>query len=104
MEGCHVDSISQLLRVARPQVKKILRRESTKYEITKSLLNLLYNLVVVGSLPVSKTQRAYFDANAELVLQLLSNNKSLTWKKSVFETNTPLVLNIAASCPTVAGW
>ena len=104
MEGCDVEIISQILRVARPQVKKILKGESNKYEITKSLLNLLHNIVVVGSLPVSKTQRAYFDSNAELVLQLLSSSKSLTWKKSVFETNTPIVLNIAASCPTVAGW
>lgn len=104
MEGCDVAVVSQILRVARPQVKKILKGESDKYEITKSLLNLLYNIVVVGSLPVSKTQRAYFDSNAELILQLLSSAKTVTWKKGVFENNTALVLNIAASCPTVAGW
>ena len=41
--------------------------------------------------------------HSDLVLDLLSPKKSLKWKKRQLENHIPLVINIAASCPTVAG-
>lgn len=103
MEGCAVDTVSRIPRVPRGGVKGIIQSESKQLEVTKSLLNLLENAIVVGSIPVSATQRAFFDANTVLILNLLSKRKSLTWKKAALAKNIALVINIAALCPTVAG-
>ena len=103
MDGCAVDVISKFTKISRTKVHKFLKTESKSLEVTKSLLNLLYNIVVVGSLPVSKTQKVFFDQNSKIVLNLLGTTKSLRWKKQVLEDNIPLVLNIATSCPTAVG-
>lgn len=103
MDGCDIEIISQLSRTSRYQVSKIINSESIELEITKSLLNLLYNIVHIGSVPVSPTQKAYFDKHSQLVFDLLKKSKSLKWKKAQLENNVSLVINIAASCPTVAG-
>jgi len=103
MEGCEVAFVRQLSQIPRKEVKKLLQSESGQLEFTKSLLNLLHNIVVVGSVPVSSTQKAFFDSHSNLVLSLLSKSKSLSWKKHQLEKNVALIINIAASCPTVAG-
>ena len=99
LPGCITEVISQLPRLDRAKVRRILQSESAEREITKSLLNLLENIVRVGSVPVSETQRAYFDSHPEVVLNLLGSRKSIAWKKAVLEADISLVLNIAASCP-----
>lgn len=103
MEGCDVDIISKIAKTPRAQVQRILKFESDHLEITRSLLNLLYNAVIVGSLPVSSTQKAYFDSNAEQVRHLIGTSKSIIWKKQELTENSALTINIAALCPTVAG-
>ena len=103
MEGCDCGLISRLLQVSRQDVRRLFKAESNQLELTKSLLNLLYNIVIVGSVPVSPTQKAFFDAHSNLVLSLTSKSKSLKWKKAKLEKNVALVLNIAAACPIVAG-
>ncbi len=102
MEGCDVELISKIPRIPRAGVRKLLTSESPKLEVTKSLLNLLYNIVTVGSVPVSVTQKTYFDQHSEIVLELLGKG-SLKRKKTILEKDEALVINIAASCPTVAG-
>jgi hypothetical protein len=103
MEGCDSALISRLLQVSRADVRRLLKNESTQLELTKSLLNLLHNIVIVGSVPVSPIQKAFFDAHSNLVLLLTSKSKSLKWKKTKLEKNIALVLNIAAACPIAAG-
>jgi hypothetical protein len=103
MENFEHELVCQLARVNRAQIKRRLKDESGRLELTKSLLNLLYNIVKVGSVPVSETQKRFFDRNATLVLKLLNKSTSLKWKKQQLQRNAALVLNIAASCPTVAG-
>ena len=102
MEGCDVKVIEQIPRLPRSRVRQLLKEESSDLEITKSLLNLLFNIVSVASVPVSRTQKAYFDQHADLVLALLGR-RSLKWKKAQLEREIGLVLNIAASCPTAGG-
>ncbi len=102
MDGCDAGTICQIPKLTRAQVRKLLEKESTELEVTKSLLNLLHNIVVVGSVPVSGTQKAFFDSNAVLVLGLLGR-RSLKWKRTLLLKDIAIVINIAASCPTVAG-
>ena len=99
LPGCDAELISQLPRLPRPKVRQIIKNESPEREVTKSLLNLLENIIRVGSVPVSQTQKAYFDKHSEVVLHLLGSRKSIAWKKKVLEEDISLVLNIAASCP-----
>ncbi len=103
MEGIDIDSVRRLTSVPRKDVKRILAGESKQLEVTKSLVNLLHNIIRVGSVPVSTTQRTYFDKHADKVWSLLSKTTSLHQKKKTLESNIDLVLNIAASCPTVDG-
>ena len=97
------DIIRQFPDLSKRKIKTILRSESSRLEVTKSLLDIVYNLVVVGSVPASTTQKEYLDQHSALVWQLLSKSKSLGWKKALLGNNIPLVVVIAASCPTVAG-
>ena len=103
MNGCDVQAITRITRTPRTQVLKVLKTESPLFEITKSLLNLLYNAVIVGSLPVSQTQKDYFDTNSQVVRSLLDQSKSIKWKKDILTRNPALIINIASLCPIVAG-
>lgn len=103
MNGCDVSAISRIAKTPRAQVSSILKSESSQNEVTKSLLNLLYNAVIVGSLPVSVTQKSFFDNNSLLVHNLLDNSKSIKVKKELLQKHPSLVINIASLCPTVAG-
>lgn len=103
MEGCVVERVAEISKVPRRQIKRIINSESDQLEVTKSLLNILYNIVIVGSIPPTTTQRAFFDNHSDLVFQLVSNSKALHWKKQALLENIPLVINIAASCHTVGG-
>ena len=103
MEGCAVGRVADITRVPRRQVKRILDSESDQLEVTKSLVNILYNIVIVGSVPPTETQRAFFDKHSDIVFQLVSRSKALYWKKEALRENISLVINIAASCHTVAG-
>ena len=103
MEGCVVGRVAEISRAPRRQVKRILDSESDQLEVTKSLVNILYNIVIVGSVPPSATQRAFFDKHADIVFQLVSRSRALHWKKEALRENISLVINISASCHTVAG-
>jgi hypothetical protein len=103
MDGVDVDAIRKIQSSDRHQVKQILKGESRQLEVTKSLLNLVHNIVRVGSVPVSAHQRAFLDKNADLVLRLLNKKTSLKAKKDILESHPSLVLNIAASWHTVDG-
>ena len=103
MEGCAVGRVAEISRGPRQRVKRILDLESDQLEVTKSLVNILYNIVIVGSVPPTATQRTFFDKHSEIVFQLVSRSRALHWKKETLRDNISLVINIAASCHTVAG-
>ena len=103
MEGCAVGRVVEITTVPRRQVWKILDSESDQLEVTKSLVNILYNLVIVGSITPSPTQRVFFDKHSETVFQLLSLSRPLYWKKQELRENISLVIQIATSCLTAAG-
>ncbi len=97
------DVIRQFPDLPKRKIRQILHSESSRLEVTKSLLDLVYNIVVVGSVPVAPVQKEYLDKHSDLVWHLLHTSKSLSSKKTLLEANIPLVVAIAASCPTVVG-
>ena len=101
MDNCDV-IVASFPKLSKRKVLTILTSEGSQRPVTKSLLNLLYNIVIVGSLPVSRLQKTFLDHHSDLVLDLLSSSKSLAWKKAALEANVKLVLHIAASCPPSA--
>ena len=103
MEGCAVEVIRQIPKLSNYRVRSILQRETRQYKVTKSLLNLLYNIVIVGSVPTSVVQKVYFDQHSKLVWQLLSSSNTLRWKNEQFKKNIQFTKKVASTCPTVGG-
>ena len=99
MQGCDVEIVNKIRRLSPKKVSAYLRNESKTLFVTKSLLNLVYNAVVVGSIPVSRIQRQILDENSSIVWQLISTKRSIAWKKRLLVRNPNLVLTIAALCP-----
>ena len=97
--------VKRLCKLSKAGVRKVLRSEGADLPITRSLLDLLFNIVYVKSLPQSETQAIFFANNKALVERLLkySTDRPPKWAKLIFETNTPLVYTIVDSCPTVGG-
>ena len=103
MEAFDLKLVAKIPHLSRANILRLFRAESERLELTTSLLNLLHNIVRVGSVPVTATQKSYFNAHSKLVLKLLNRKVPIDWKKKELEKNISLVINIAASCPTVAG-
>lgn len=101
MDGVDREAIREIANSIPSEVKAILKQESSQLEVTKSLLNILHNLVRVGSIPVEAYKRKFFEDHASIILELLSPKKSLRWKKQAFERHPIIVINIATSWPTV---
>jgi hypothetical protein len=101
MDGIDREAIAGIVKSSPSEVKSIIKQESSQLEVTKSLLNILHNLIRVGSIPVEDYKRSFFDSHSELILDLLSSKRSLKWKKGTFERNPIVVINIATSWPTV---
>ena len=81
------------------QFRSLLRKESGRLELTISLLNLLYNLVTVQSLPTTRAQREFFDQYAEIVRLLLARNRSLKEKKELLLQYPQIARTVALACP-----
>lgn len=99
MEGCNTALLAPLVDASSAAVRKVLSSEGSSYEVTKSLVNLLYNITIVGSIPSDSDTRQFLDRKAELVLDLVSPTKPLWWKQKQFLHNPALVRTIAKTCP-----
>lgn len=99
MEGCLCEVLRQFHKLSDSEIKSVLSRESKDLEITKSLLNLIHNIVIIGSVSITKTQREFLDSNTILVLDLLSTRLSLKFKKALFLKHPSLTRYIAKLCP-----
>ena len=73
--------------------------ESRHLELTKSLLNLLHNIVIVESVEASDNQKIVIDYHEPIIWKLLDDTTNLTAKKRLFERNVDLVQALAESCP-----
>ena len=79
-------------------VVNILKRESSRLEITKSLLNVLHNFTVLRNIPLTNRQKREFAPYTSKVQKLLCDN-SLKIKKNTLQKNPELAKLIAQVCP-----
>lgn len=99
MEDCLADELSTFNLLSPQRVYFVLQSESRHLELTKSLLNLIHNIVKVQSVEPTERQKQVFGHYEELVWQLLHPGLPLSTKKRLLEENVPLVVAVAESCP-----
>lgn len=96
MEGCLV-SLVRSLKHADPVIA--LQNESDRLELSKSLINILFNVCFTRAIDLSQKLKKRFRQFDRLCLQLLDVSKDLSEKKRLLEENPELVLLIAEACP-----
>lgn len=99
MENCLSGELAALSRLSPSRVAVILESESRQLELTKSLLNLLFNIVKVESVEATGRQKEVLEKYEAVVWTLLAPSLSLAAKKRLLQQNIPLVIAIAESCP-----
>lgn len=106
MEGCLVGAARSLRYLATDQVAQVLRHETPRLEITKSLLTILYNVCLIKSVPLSIRLKEEFRKHTSIVVRLLKGaNKALNkttdlaGKKKILIKNPQLVKLLAEVCP-----
>jgi hypothetical protein len=103
MEGVDLKAILAIKKTNKDGWKKIINGETKSLQVTKSLLNILYNIIRVGSVPYTDSQKEFFDNRSTTVYRLLSKSTPLATKKRILTRSPDIIANIVASCPTVAG-
>ena len=98
MDGIDFGAVRRLTNLGAQEVVRLLN-DDKDFRLTKSLTNLLYNIVSVGSVRVSRLQKEYFEQFTMPVLDLLSSKRSLLHKKKLLQRHPDLVFRIAESCP-----
>ena len=106
MEGCLSRTLRAIRRLSIEEVEQVLRNESRKLEVTKSLLGLLYNICLDKSVPLSNRLKAEFTRFTPLVLHLLkgvspglNKTRGLTVKKRLLIQNPGFVKLLTEACP-----
>lgn len=108
--GVLVDTIRQLSRLPQREVQNILLAEPPQYKVTRSLLNILFNVCFTRSVHLNQQQLRQFRPFEALVRTLLSRPRSTSTgrylepdigaKHRVFLRNPALVQLLARVCPT----
>lgn len=106
MDGCLVIAARSLRRLSSPQIIAVLRHESQKLEVTKSLLAILYNICLDKSIPLSHRLKNEFRKHTEIVVKLLrgasrslNRTSDLAAKKRILIKHPDLVKLLAEACP-----
>ena len=91
--------VRKLMCMSPDEIEDLLLTTQTRhFELTKSLLNLLYNIVRRKSIRPTKTTRQAIDRNEVIVWQLLSG-QSLAAKTRLLADHLDLVYALSRSCP-----
>lgn len=104
MLGCLTKTVQELRRLPPSGIVSVLRSESSRLEVTKSLLNILFNICLSKSIRLSERLKRAFAAEEPLILRLLEGVKSsgtqgLGRKKQLLLRRPELVRLIASACP-----
>lgn len=106
MEGVLVTTVKLLRRLDDQQLVQVIKSESNRMELTKSLLNLLFNICFTKAIPLSRRLQNKFKVYDKLVIQLLTGARSQTNrtpnlkdKQRLLRQNPDLVRLIAEACP-----
>ena len=95
MEGCKRRDVRRLRSLTTVEIRRALLADSE--DLTKSLLNLLYNLFIVQSVPVPSFEPFVFFTTP--IKELLNDSTSLTDKRHLLADNPVLAKLIAQACP-----
>lgn len=105
MEGCLVSTLSHLRSLSHLQIQQSLRRESSRLELTKSLLSVLFNLCLIHSFHIPKRLKKDFAKHTKVVLKLLAGAKKrpnstldLASKKRLLHKTPELAALISEAC------
>ena len=98
MDVCVSSELLGLYLLNTHQIKLILKEDGQDFALTKSIINLLYNLISVQSIEASQSQRQVIEDKEDLVWQLLDPRIGIKSKKSLLLKNIPLVQVILESC------
>lgn len=107
MDGVLIESIRMLRRLDDDQLAQVLYNESRRLEITKSLLNLLFNICLTRAVPLSHRLKVKFRRYDKIALELLTGasrqinrTRNLTGKRRILLRNPDLVRLLAEACPS----
>lgn len=106
MEGCLFAAVRSLRHLTADEVATVLRQETSKLEVTKSLLSVLYNICVTKSIVLTDRFKDLFRNHTPAVLQLLegvnqgvNRTSGIIGKKRILLKNLELVKLLAEVCP-----
>jgi len=89
------NSVCKIAHSSPESVRQLLREDSGDFPITKTIVNLLHNIRIVGSIPVTKAQKRYLNNQESVVAFLLNDQHSITKLRSKLVAHPKLVIFIA---------
>ena len=99
MDAELASELGALSKLSRKRLVHVLQSDSPRYyELTKALVDVLYNICVVQSVEIAEAQKRDFEAFVEPIRQLLSRKVSLAAKKALLLANVPLVVALSEAC------
>ena len=99
MEPSLVAELGALTKLNHRRIAHVLGSDSPRrYDLTKALVDVLYNLCVVQSIDAEEDQRKVFEDAEDVIRQLLSKKVSLAAKKNLLQENVRLVVALAETC------
>ena len=91
--------LGALAKFSQRRIYHVLESDSPRrYDLTKALVDVLYNLCVVESIETDTAQKKVFEKYQSVIRPLLAKKTSLATKKSLLQANVPLVLALARTC------
>ena len=91
--------IGALAKLSERRIYHVLGSETPRrYDLTKALVDVLFNLCVVESIETGDEQKKIFEKNLKIVRKLVSKKTSLKTKKKILLDNVPVVLALAETC------
>ena len=89
--------LATLAKLSERRIYHVLKSETPRrYDLTKALVNVLFNLCEVQS--IETDQKEVFEKYVHLIPALLSKKTSLSAKKKLLLANVPLVVALAETC------
>ena len=91
------NEIGSLAKLSHRRIFHVLEGDSPRrYDLTKALVNVLYNLCVIQS--IETDQKKVFEKHQSVIKTLLSSKTTLAAKKKLLQANLDLVLALAETC------
>ena len=99
MDPRFATELGALAKLSHRRIYDVLGGETPRrYDLTKALVDVLFNLCVVGSIETGDDQKKVFEKNLQVIRSLVSKKTSLKTKKTLLQANVSLVLALAETC------